>query len=107
MCDPAESSVTMARCNAAWPLAVAHYGRGRGAWAASEYPPFWRDVVAAEIERAGGVAQVVARRSGEPCDVATLERAWHDALHRITLAVLASLYPNALPPPRRSTENAA
>jgi hypothetical protein len=88
-------------------LAVAHYGRGRGEWAASEYPPFWRDVVAAEIERAGGVAQVVARRSGEPCDVATLERAWHDALHRITLAVLASLYPNALPPPRRSTENAA
>ena len=27
-------------------LAVAHYGRGRGEWQESEYPPFWRERVA-------------------------------------------------------------
>ena len=88
-------------------LAVAHYGRGRGEWAASEYPPFWRDVVATEIARAGGFAHVVALRTGEACDVATLAQAWQHALRTVTLAVLASLYPDALPRPRRSTENAA
>jgi len=30
-------------------LAVAHYGRGRGEWQASEYPPFWRERVMAVI----------------------------------------------------------
>jgi hypothetical protein len=87
-------------------LAVAHYGRGRGEWAASEYPAFWRDVVATEIERAASIAQAVARRTDEPCDVRRLAQAWHDTLRTITLAVLASLYPDALPRPRRSTENA-
>jgi hypothetical protein len=87
-------------------LAVAHYGRGRGEWAASEYPAFWRDVVATEIERAASIAQAVARRTDEPCDVRRLAQVWHDTLRTITLAVLASLYPDALPRPRRSTENA-
>ena len=27
-------------------LAVAHFGRGRGEWAQSESPPFWKDVIA-------------------------------------------------------------
>jgi hypothetical protein len=26
-------------------LAVAHFGRGRGEWRESEYPPFWREIV--------------------------------------------------------------
>jgi hypothetical protein len=30
-------------------LAVAHFGRGRGSWAAGEPPPAWRDAVAAEL----------------------------------------------------------
>ncbi len=30
-------------------LAVAHYGRGRGEWQASEYPPFWRERVMAVL----------------------------------------------------------
>ena len=57
-------------------LAVAHYGRGRGEWAASEYPPFWRDAVLAAIQRAGGVAPILALRGTENCNVQTLASAW-------------------------------
>jgi hypothetical protein len=88
-------------------LAVAHYGRGRGEWAASEYPPFWRDVVAAAIERRGGVAPIVALRATPGCNVQSLADEWQPKLGEITLAVLADLYPNALPPATRSAENAA
>jgi hypothetical protein len=87
-------------------LAVAHYGRGRGQWAASEYPPFWRDVVLAAIERQGGVAQVVALRGTDGCDAEALAKAWQQKLTEIVLRVLSDLYPDALPPFRRSAENA-
>ncbi len=88
-------------------LAVAHYGRGRGEWAASEYPPFWRDAVHAAIERTGGVAPVVALRGAEGADAGLLAKAWQGKLREISLSVLAALYPDALPPPRRSAENGA
>jgi hypothetical protein len=32
-------------------LAVAHYGRGRGDWAETEYPPFWSPLVAEILEQ--------------------------------------------------------
>jgi hypothetical protein len=88
-------------------LAVAHYGRGRGEWAASEYPRFWRDTVVAEVQRHGGTASVLALRAGDDCNVQAVTHAVQAALARISLAVLESLYPNALPPLQRSTENAA
>jgi len=34
-------------------LAVAHYGRGRGDWVASEHPAFWRDAVDAVVAQHG------------------------------------------------------
>jgi hypothetical protein len=76
-------------------LAVAHYGRGRGEWTASEYPAFWRDRVIAAL----------ARRRGEWID------AWHlrakadpaaytarvaAVLRASALDVLRDLYPGAL-----------
>jgi hypothetical protein len=88
-------------------LAVAHYGRGRGEWAASEYPTFWRDAVKAAIERLGGLASLVARRGSEDGDVEALASAWQAKLGEVALAALAALYPDALPPARRSAENAA
>ena len=87
-------------------LAVAHYGRGRGEWSAGEYPPFWRDAVVAAIARTGGVAPIVALRAAEGCNVQSLANAWQRKLGEISLAVLAALYPNALPPATRSAENA-
>ena len=88
-------------------LAVAHYGRGRGAWEVGEYPPFWGDVVRSVIDRQGGVASVLAERRVEPCDAQSLAVAWQRKLGEIALAVLQALYPDALPPQQRSTENAA
>jgi hypothetical protein len=31
-------------------LALAHFGRGRGNWAESEYPEFWKDVVVKSVK---------------------------------------------------------
>ena len=87
-------------------LAVAHYGRGRGEWAASEYPPFWRVAVRTAIEREGGVAGVVALRGADDCDAESLAKAWQRKLGEISLAVLSALYPDALPRARGSAENA-
>ena len=90
-------------------LAVAHYGRGRGEWSASEYPPFWRDTVAAAVARHDPRA-IVAVRDGDDCDTERLAAAWQAMLATIVLAVLESLYPgagaDALPRARRSAENA-
>ena len=88
-------------------LAVAHYGRGRGEWAASEYPPFWRDAVLAAIEREGGVAPILALRAVEGCNLQSLANAWQAKLGDIALAVLRALYPDALIPARHPAENAA
>jgi hypothetical protein len=91
-------------------LAVAHYGRGRGKWEASEYPPFWHAVVVAALADQGGVAELIALRRDEPCDAAALADAWRDKLRQVTLVVLDTLYPDAavpLPPAPEPTENAA
>jgi hypothetical protein len=91
-------------------LAVAHYGRGRGEWTASEYPAFWRDTVAMVVARHGDAASIVALRGAKDCDTVALANALRSGLARVCLAVLAELYPDAgvdaLPASRRSAENA-
>ena len=56
-------------------LAVAHYGRGRGDWVETEYPPFWTPLVAGIVEEyADRLASLWAQR--EPvCDAAN-PRKW-------------------------------
>jgi hypothetical protein len=75
-------------------LAVAHYGRGRGDWKASEYPPFWRaraeSIVAA---RAPAVDALLARRAPEDADAAQAQA--HALLADAARALLADLYPAA------------
>jgi hypothetical protein len=92
-------------------LAIAHYGRGRGEWSASKYPAFWRDAVAAACTRAGEADAITALRRADPCDADALAARLRDRLAAIALDVLATLYPGAgvgaaLPPERRSAENA-
>jgi hypothetical protein len=75
-------------------LAVAHYGRGRGAWQEGEYPPFWRamvvDAVVANQER---LAAIWARRAdGEEA----LQRDLEATLRDLALGLLDELYPGAL-----------
>jgi hypothetical protein len=77
-------------------LAVAHYGRGRGEWAESEHPPFWRDAVASVLEpRRAALAAIWAERAGE-CDAAKLASALRVELAAAALDLLERLYPGAL-----------
>jgi hypothetical protein len=89
-------------------LAVAHYGRGRGDYAPSEYPAFWRDVVVREVAR-HDLAGTIALRRAEPCDDAALAAAWRERLAPIVSGVLEALYPAAevpaLPARSGSAEN--
>ena len=81
-------------------LAIAHYGRGRGEWKESEYPPFWRQlVVDAVVANQTQLADVWARRAADGgCD--RLERALQGLLSEMALGLLDALYPEALKPGR-------
>jgi hypothetical protein len=75
-------------------LAVAHYGRGRGDWAESEYPPHWPP----EVERAVAgnrveLAHVWSMR-GDAGDENALAAALEPVLTSMARQVLATLYPN-------------
>lgn len=78
-------------------LAVAHYGRGRGAWAEGEYPPHWRpmvvEAVVAERERLAAV-WVGIRESGS--DDERMTRELEGVLRELALDLLERLYPGAL-----------
>jgi hypothetical protein len=78
-------------------LAVAHYGRGRGDWAASEHPKHWEGAVRAELAARRDAMQAIwARRAGRTDPTQTA-----DALRTLftdtTLDVLARLYPHSIP----------
>ena len=77
-------------------LAVAHYGRGRGEWAESEYPPFWSALANAIVdERRDRLAELWSMR--EPaCDAAAIAAALHAILHDAASEMLDRLYPGAL-----------
>ncbi len=77
-------------------LAVAHFGRGRGEWKQSEYPPFWREIVQREVDaRRAALSAVWALREkdGEGSAIDTELRA---ILAQASRAVLDALYPGAL-----------
>jgi hypothetical protein len=74
-------------------LAVAHYGRGRGDWVQSEYPPHW----APEVERVvaahrDALAHVWSMR-GEAADETALSSALAPVLTAMARELLAALYP--------------
>lgn len=68
-------------------LAVAHFGRGRGDWAAGESPPHWRALVA-ELLAPQHARLVDARKAGDAA-------AFQPPLAAAARAVLARLYPAA------------
>jgi outer membrane lipoprotein SlyB len=77
-------------------LAVAHFGRGRGEWRESEYPPFWQDVVQREVvARRAALAAIWAKRdTAEAAE--SIERELRPLLREAARAVLDDLYPGAL-----------
>lgn len=74
-------------------LAVAHYGRGRGAWTERGYPDFWSEAVKQAIEaRRDALSALWARRTGE-CPSETLAPAMRDLLTGASRDLLEQLYP--------------
>jgi hypothetical protein len=78
-------------------LAIAHYGRGRGDWVETEYPPFWPPLVDECLAaRADAIHAAWAMRDPS-CDVAAVESRLRDVLAETTRDVLERLYPGMLP----------
>jgi hypothetical protein len=75
-------------------LAVAHFGRGRGDFVASEYPPHWAALVDAALNarRAGLEAIWAAAERGDPAS--TLEPRLRASLEAMLAEVLERLYPS-------------
>ncbi len=86
-------------------LAVAHFGRGRGQWAASEHPAFWTEAVSAEGQRRHDTLQAIwaARAaSGQATDATEgdalrLVDAIEPVMQAASAALLAHLYPSSTP----------
>jgi hypothetical protein len=77
-------------------LAVAHFGRGRGEWRESEYPPFWRELVnGAVAAHRDALAELWAARTvdGDADRIALRVRALVGGIAR---HLLDELYPGAL-----------
>ena len=81
-------------------LAIAHHGRGRGAWVAAEPPPRWLAAVQAVLaERQDAVDELWQQRQAllkaEPVDPQALQAPLAALLHNASAALLARLYPHA------------
>jgi hypothetical protein len=77
-------------------LAVAHYGRGRGEWEESEYPPFWRELVVRRVVAHEQTLAAVWELRADDDAVARMETALQDVLGTLALELLEELYPGAL-----------
>jgi hypothetical protein len=77
-------------------LAVAHYGRGRGAWAESEYPAHWQTSVAAVLARRREAFRHAWSLRGEHEAADALAAALREAFDAAATDVLQQLYPEAM-----------
>jgi hypothetical protein len=73
-------------------LAVAHYGRGRGDWAPSEYPAHWQDTVLAVFELHQQAFRHAWSLRGSADASETIAPALRDALAATARTVLQRLY---------------
>ncbi|MDQ6621352.1 MAG: DUF3482 domain-containing protein [Pseudomonadota bacterium] len=77
-------------------LAVAHYGRGRGDWAESEYPPHWSALVGQVIEERRGKLTSVWSKREPTCDVTAMGHEVREFLADAAKEMLERLYPGVL-----------
>lgn len=76
-------------------LAVAHFGRGRGRWKQSEYPPFWQEEVAAEVSPHRSALKRIWERAASEPDVAARRAEIEPVMAKATRSVLCRLWPEA------------
>lgn len=75
-------------------LAVAHFGRGRGAWEDGEHPAFWQELVERIVAaRRDQIAAIHARARREPAHA--IESEVRTVLVDCTTTALENLYPRA------------
>jgi hypothetical protein len=77
-------------------LAVAHYGRGRGDWTESEYPPFWQDKVAAAVATQSAMLTDLWVRRHAAADAAALADGVREVLAVAARSLLDDLYPGTI-----------
>jgi hypothetical protein len=90
-------------------LAVAHFGRGRGAWVQGEAPPHWRAVVADALAPQRATLHALwAERGDAAADdarIAALARQLHAPLAAAARGALQTLYPQAWPAHNAARDN--
>jgi hypothetical protein len=74
-------------------LAVAHFGRGRGDYVASEYPPHWGPVVDAAVSLRRALLEALWSAAASGTAAAALESRLRPQLEAIATDVLERLYP--------------
>jgi len=74
-------------------LAVAHFGRGRGDYVASEYPPHWGPVVDAAVSLRRALLEALWSAAASGTAAAALESRLRPQLEAIATDVLDRLYP--------------
>lgn len=76
-------------------LAVAHYGRGRGDWVESEYPPHWRTLVDSVVDKRRGRFEEAWALAAEGRPAPELEARLQPLVAECARAALSALYPEA------------
>jgi hypothetical protein len=77
-------------------LAVAHYGRGRGDWVETEYPPFWPPLVARIVESRQAAFTAIWAQRGAECSAAMLAPPLRTEMAAAAREILDTLYPGVL-----------
>jgi len=77
-------------------LAVAHFGRGRGAWAEAEAPAFWKDEVGSAVEARKAQFEALWEGARASEDSAQVESDLGSLLEDAATQVLERLYPGSV-----------
>jgi hypothetical protein len=78
-------------------LAVAHFGRGRGAYAESEAPAFWQDEVAQAVDARKHAFEALWENARDAGDAAQAASDLRSLLVDAATQILERLYPGAVP----------
>jgi len=76
-------------------LAVAHYGRGRGDWVESEYPPHWRTLIERVVQKRADRFDAAWAAAGQGASIETLQAELEPLVAECARETLVALYPEA------------